>query len=91
MAESGIIPGYKGIMKLDLRDIPVKYHKEMIKIHEKDIREYKLEQEERPLHSRYEYSVERPQNYWKMYDEKVKQKKKQKELEWFEKVKKNNS
>ena len=87
MTDSRIIKGYKGIMDLDLRDIPEKYHKEMIENHKKDIREYKLEQSERPLNSRYENVVEKPLNYWKMYDEKLRQINHEKELEWFEKAK----
>ena len=87
MTDSRIIKGYKGIMDLDLRDIPEKYHKEMIENHEKDIHEYKLEQSERPLNSRYENSVEKALKYRKMYDEKLRQINYEKELEWFEKVK----
>jgi hypothetical protein len=37
MTDSHIIKGYKGIMDLDLRDIPEKYHKEMIENHEKEL------------------------------------------------------
>ena len=59
MKNTKIIAGYKGIMNLDLTDVPEKFHKEMINLHYKDIREYKIEQKRREPKERYEYSVER--------------------------------
>ena len=40
-----IIDGYLGIMPLDLTNVEPKYHRIMINEHNKDIEEYKLEQE----------------------------------------------
>lgn len=59
MKKSKIIDGYKGIMDLDLTNIPEQFHKEMINLHNKDIDEYKIEQSKRKPKERYEYSVER--------------------------------
>jgi len=58
---SDIEPGYKGIMALDLTDIPHKFRKQAIDQHHHDIGEYKREQAERPERSRYENTVERAQ------------------------------
>ena len=59
MKKSKIIDGYKGIMELDLTNVPEKFHEEMIHLHYKDINEYKIEQKRRKPKERYEYSVER--------------------------------
>ena len=52
-----IVKGYNGIMDLDLTNVPVKLHKELIKQHHKDIKDYKLEQAKLPEKSRYENTV----------------------------------
>ena len=52
--KSTIIPGYKGIMPLDLSGVEQQYHKIMIDQHEKDIKEYNKYQSELPLRLRYE-------------------------------------
>ena len=39
-----IIPGYKGIMDLDLTNVEPKLHKIMIEQHQEDIKLYKIEQ-----------------------------------------------
>ena len=52
-----IIKGYNGIMDLDLTNVPEKLHKEMIKQHQKDITDYKLEQAKMPARLRYENTV----------------------------------
>lgn len=57
--DPNIEPGYKGIMDLDLSNIPHKFRKQAIEQHHKDIKEYKEEQAKRPERSRYEYTVER--------------------------------
>ena len=54
-----IINGYKGIMDLDLTNIPKHYHKEMIKLHNKDIETYKKEQLLLPEKQRFENTIER--------------------------------
>ena len=59
---SDIEPGYKGIMDLDLTDIPHKFRKQAIDQHHNDIHEYKQEQAKRPERSRYEYTVERSEH-----------------------------
>ena len=40
-----IIKGYKGVMELDLTNVNIIFHKELIKQHYKDIELYKKEQE----------------------------------------------
>ena len=52
-----IIKGYNGIMDLDLTDVPEKLHKEMIKQHQKDITDYRIEQAKMPARLRYENTV----------------------------------
>ena len=52
-----IVKGYNGIMDLDLTNVPVKLHKELIQQHHKDIKDYKLEQAKLPEKSRYENTV----------------------------------
>lgn len=49
-----IVKGYKGIMDLDLSLVDPKFHKEAIMQHRKDIKEYKLEQQNLPQKLRYE-------------------------------------
>jgi hypothetical protein len=49
-----IIPGYFGIMDLDLTNIDTQFHKEMINLHFQEIKEYKKDQLQRPKHIRYE-------------------------------------
>jgi len=54
-----IIPGYHGIMDLDLTNIPEHFHKETIALHQKDIDQYIQEQNSRPEHLRYDYVMKR--------------------------------
>jgi hypothetical protein len=56
---SYIIPGYNGIMELDLTNIDTCHHEEMINVHHKDIENYKKEQWLRPAKLRYENAVTR--------------------------------
>lgn len=51
--------GYKGIMDLDLSSIDPKFHKELIDLHQADIKEYKLDQAKRKVKDRYDNSVGR--------------------------------
>ena len=67
MTSKHIIPGYKGIMDLDLTNIPIKFHKELVNLHMKDIDEYKLEQDRRSPSNRYENTVVKSEKYWKIY------------------------
>ena len=59
MKNREIIPGYKGIMDLDLTNIPEEYKANIVRQHYKEIKEYKKEQQERPEHLRYENTIER--------------------------------
>jgi len=54
-----IIPGYNGIMDIDLTNIDTKFHQEMVNLHFQEIEEYKKEQLQRPKHIRYENCVKR--------------------------------
>lgn len=51
------VPGYKGIMELDLTNVEPKFHKEMKKQHKKDIEDYKMEQSKLPKRLRYENTI----------------------------------
>lgn len=62
MKKREIIPGYKGIMDLDLTNIQEEYRENAIERHLKEIEEYKIEQKKRPQHLRYENTVERIRN-----------------------------
>lgn len=57
--KQNIIPGYNGIMDLDLTNIDPKFHHEIINLHFQEIEEYKKEQLQRPKHIRYENCVKR--------------------------------
>lgn len=59
MKKCEIIPGYKGIIDLDLSNVNQVYKKELIKQHYKDIEQYKKEQSELPEHLQYENTIER--------------------------------
>ena len=84
--EQNIVPGYNGIMDLDLTNIDEKFHKEMIKIHLQEIKDYKKEQLSLKLKLRYENSVERVlkqiERDKKIMMERVKEKEKEKEIEY---------
>jgi len=54
-----IIPGYKGVIDLDLTNVEPKFHEIMIDQHKKDIELYKLEQSKLKPSLRYENTVER--------------------------------
>ena len=54
-----IINGYHGIMDLDLSSVDPKFHKEMIRLHSQDIRDYKIEHRLRPSNLRYENTIVR--------------------------------
>jgi len=65
MSKKEIIEGYKGIMDLDLTNIPEYLKKETVELHMKDIEKYKGDQFKLKPHLRYENTVERVQ---KMYE-----------------------
>ena len=54
-----IIDGYNGIMPLDLTNIDKKHHKNMIIEHQKNIEEYKLEQDKLPHNLKYENCIQK--------------------------------
>lgn len=57
MKKMDIIPGYKGIMDLDVRNMDPRYIKDAIKDHYNDIKLYKLEQSKLKPEHRYENTV----------------------------------
>ena len=61
MNKKEIVDGYKGIMELDLTDIPENFKKIIVGQHEKDIDNYKAEQYKLKPNLRYENTVERIQ------------------------------
>tara|TARA_Y100000992_G_C21264811_1_gene493391 strand:- start:245 stop:541 length:297 start_codon:yes stop_codon:yes gene_type:complete len=54
---SFIVPGYNGIMDLDLTNVDKRLHSVMIEQHEKDIKDYKIEQSKLPKRLRYENTI----------------------------------
>ena len=71
-----IVPGYKGIIDLDLTHIDKRLYSEMKRQHEEDIEEYKKEQDALPEKLKYENTVVRAENILKM-DEQIMKRKKQ--------------
>jgi hypothetical protein len=83
-----IIPGYNGIMDLDLTNIDSKFHHEIVNLHFQEIEEYKKEQLQRPKHIRYENCVKRILDQFKRDQEIVKKReleKKRKKDEEYQK------
>lgn len=66
MSKDNIIPGYKGIMDLDLNFIEPKYRKETATQHMKEIDAYKSEQYQLKPHLRYENTVARIEKLQKL-------------------------
>lgn len=54
-----IIPGYKGIIDLDLTNVEPKLHEIMIEQHQEDIKLYKIEQSKLKPSLTYENTIER--------------------------------
>lgn len=90
MDKKNIIPGYKGIMPLDLTNVDKKYHSIMIDQHYKDIDLYKEEQAKLPKKLRYENTVVNAEKIWKIEEEAQKRRKelliKQQDLEYQKKI-----
>ena len=63
-----IIAGYKGIMELDLSNVHPAHHKELIKLHNKDIEEYKLYQSSLDTEMQYENTIQKIIDYKYFYD-----------------------
>ena len=66
MNKKEIIDGYKGIMELDLTNIPEYLKKDTVEQHMKDIDNYKAEQYKLKPQLRYENTVERIKNTHKV-------------------------
>jgi len=75
-----IIPGYNGIMDLDLTNIDSKFHHEIVNLHFQEIEEYKKEQLQRPKHIRYENCVKRILDQFKRDQEIVKKRELEKKI-----------
>lgn len=60
------VPGYKGIMELDLTNVDKILHSEMKKQHKKDIEDYKIEQSKLPKRLRYENTIVKAQKVIEM-------------------------
>jgi|TARA_Y100000389_G_C17366532_1_gene466629 hypothetical protein len=69
------VPGFKGIMELDLTNVDKRLHSEMKRQHEIDIEEYKVEQEKLPEKLRYENTVVRAEKVIEMDAQIMKRKK----------------
>lgn len=80
------VEGYKGIMELDLTNVPKKFHSEMVAIHLNDIKEYKIDQAQRPKNCRYENTVLKANKYWELHDREVRKRREKEEKEWYERV-----
>ena len=65
---SKIVKGYKGIMDLDLTNVPRHLHQVMIDQHDEDIKIYKEEQSKLPVKLRYENTVIRAQKIRELED-----------------------
>ena len=72
---SFIVSGYNGIMDLDLTNVDKRLHSTMIEQHEKDIKDYKAEQEKLPKRLRYENTVVKAQKIIEMDSMLMKRKK----------------
>ena len=57
--EKDIVPGYKGVMDLDLSIVAKENHGVVLKQHDEDIKSYKLYQESLPEHLRYDNTIVR--------------------------------
>jgi len=73
------IPGYKGIMELDLSGVHPSHHRELIKQHKQDIENYRQYQESLEPELRYENTIHKILTdkafYDKIRDAKIEQKK----------------
>ena len=80
---SHIIKGYNGVMDLDLTNIPVQFHRELIQLHGQEIEEYKLDQLSRPERTRYENTIKRAEAHEETCRKTLSERKKRKEEEWM--------
>jgi len=75
---SKIVKGYKGIIDLDLTNVPNHLHQVMIDQHIEDIKIYKEEQSNLPVKLRYENTVIRAQKIRELEDFHLKKRKEEK-------------
>ncbi len=80
---SHIIKGYNGIMDLDLTNIPVQFHRELVQLHVQEIEEYKVDQLSRPERMRYENTINRAEAYEEKCRKLLSEREKRKEEEWI--------
>ena len=57
MKKNMLIPGYKGVMDLDLSIVDPKYHKDVVTQHHKDIYDYKCREKTLKPNMRYENTI----------------------------------
>ena len=83
-----IIPGYKGVLDLDLSEIHPVIHESLINQHKKDIEDYKKYQESIPIHLRYDNTIQKIKDdkifYDKIRDAKLEKKKKEENIRFQE-------
>lgn len=82
-----IIKGHKGIIDLDLTNVPEIYHSLLIKQHENDIANYEMNQQKLPVEMRYENTIgkvlEKKDFYDKLRDKKVNELKQEEEIKFM--------
>ena len=67
-----IVPGFKGVMDLDLTRVHKKHHADLIKQHIKNINEYKLEQAKMKPRLRYENTILKAMHIHKIEEDALK-------------------
>jgi len=72
---SNIVKGHKGIMDLDLDLVPKGFWKEAVKQHNRDIKQYNIEQDKLPERLRYENTVLKAKKLYEI-DQKAAEKRK---------------
>jgi len=86
MNKKEFVDGYKGIMELDLTDIPENLKKQTVEQHMKDIDKYKIEQNKLKPCLRYENTVE---NIQKKEEKEKKIQEQQSNIKLQEQIKRN--
>lgn len=84
--KQNIIPGYNGIMDLDLTNIDEKFHNELINLHYNEIKVYKKEQKALKPKLRYENCVEKVlqqlEREKKIIEEKTKERERERDIKY---------
>jgi len=77
MKKNLLIPGYKGVMDLDLTIVDPKYHTDVVTQHHKDIYEYKCREKTLKPNMRYENTIlkikKTQQRHQEIIDERIKE------------------